>query len=379
MNGDGTEGARVTVAHVDTESGFSGGQVQVFLLLEGLRERGVRSVLCCPPGSRSEQEARARGLHVRTVPMRNDFHLSAVPRLASIFREVDADVVHLHTGRANALGGWAGRLAGRPAITTRRQDRKVRGHPLNRVLYGWLVQRAVAISPAIAVQLADGGVSPDKIAVIPSAVDPAALLPSRPRDETRAALGLGADEVALLVLAQLTRRKGVDVLLEALTLLPESPERRYRLLVAGEGPERAPLQASAAALGLADHVGFLGRREDASDLLAAADVFVMPSRAEGLGIAALEAMACGCPVLATDVGGLGEAVVADRTGLLVPPDDAAALAAALQRLIQDQRLRARLGEQGPHRVAEGFLAGQMVDAYVRIYDEVLGAAAARGG
>jgi glycosyltransferase involved in cell wall biosynthesis len=97
----------------------------------------------------------------------------------------------------------------------------------------------------------------------------------------------------------------------------------------------------------------------------------MPSRAEGLGVAALEAMAAGRAVVASRVGGLGEAVVHERTGLLVPPDDAPALAAALLALVEDADLRARYSAAGPGRVAEGFLAEQMVDAYEALYREVL--------
>src|SRR5262245_29286488 len=113
-------GSALTIAHVDSERGFSGGQVQVFLLMEGLRERGHRNLLCCRPGSLQEQRARQLGLETAAVSMRNDAQLTAVPRLAAAFRRHGVDLVHLHTGRANWLGGLAARWAGRPAVSTRR-------------------------------------------------------------------------------------------------------------------------------------------------------------------------------------------------------------------------------------------------------------------
>jgi glycosyltransferase involved in cell wall biosynthesis len=165
-------------------------------------------------------------------------------------------------------------------------------------------------------------------------------------------------------------RKGIDVLVEACAHAP----RATVLVVAGDGPEHARLEVRARELGI--RALFLGPREDKAELLAACDVFALASRAEGLGVAALEAMACGRAVVATRVGGLMEAVVDGRTGLLVPPDEAGALAAALVRLHADPELRARLGAEGPRRLAEGFAAEQMVAAYERLYREVLAEAAA---
>jgi glycosyltransferase involved in cell wall biosynthesis len=118
-------------------------------------------------------------------------------------------------------------------------------------------------------------------------------------------------------------------------------------------------------------VRFLGRREDPGDLLAACDALVLPARREGLGVSALEAMAASRPVIASRVGGLAEAVVHERTGLLVEPGDVDALAEAIERLAADRGLALRLGAAGPARVAEGFLPEQMVSAYEKVYADVL--------
>ena len=143
------------------------------------------------------------------------------------------------------------------------------------------------------------------------------------------------------------------------------------MLIAGEGEERAALEERARQLGLA-RARFLGLRDDKAELLAACDALVLPSRKEGLGVAALEAMACGRPVLASRVGGLAETVVDGETGLLVAPEDPEALAEAITRLQGDVALRERLGAAGPARVAEGHLPEQMTASYERLYLEVLG-------
>jgi glycosyltransferase involved in cell wall biosynthesis len=238
-----------------------------------------------------------------------------------------------------------------------------------RWIYRTLVQHAAAISPAVAQRLADAGVGA-RVTVVRSAVDPLALTPIDSREATRAKLGAAADRPVLLVSAALVRRKGVDVLLQALAVLGERGIRPL-LWIAGDGAERHALEVQAVEAGLAAQVRFLGRRSDVADLLAACDVFVLPSRREGLGVAALEAMAAGRPVVASAVGGLQDVVVDGRTGLLVRPEDAAALAEAIARLMQDEELRRRLGSAGPQRVREGFLAEQMVSSYVELYEKVL--------
>lgn len=354
------------IVHIDTETDYSGGEAQVFLLLEGLRARGHQVTLICPPQSASAQEAARRAVELRTVRMRNDADLIAVLRLARELRALRTDLVHLHTGRANWLGGLAAWWVGVSAVSTRRMDRRVRPGLRTRLLYRSLLRRTAAISPAVRDRLIAGGVPPQRVEVIADAVDTRRLQPVHRGEEVRARLGAGVEHCVVLAVAALVRRKGLDVLLEAIGGLGAA---RMRVLVwiVGRGEERAALEQQARQLGVAAQVSFLGWRDDIADLLHAADIVVMPSRQEGMGVAALEAMAVGRAVIASDVGGLRHAVVHERTGLLVPPADAPALAAALARLLRDPELRQRLGAQGPQRITEGFLPDQMVSAYEKLY------------
>jgi len=355
----------LTIVHVDAETSFSGGEVQVFLLMEGLRARGHRNVLVCPGGSAAAREAVARGIEVRAVSMRGDLDLAAVLGLKREFLNANADIAHLHTGRATWLGSVAAGLTGTPAISTRRMDRRVKRGWRTRRIYSHLAHVA-AISPAVKQRLIDGGVPAEKISVIWSSVDPAGLQVNVPREETRRALGFEDETPVALTLCSLVERKGIDVLLQALALQPD-----IVLWIGGDGPERSALEALAGELKLESRVRFLGRRADKADLLAACDLFVLPSRAEGLGVAALEAMALARPVVASAVGGLGEVVVDGETGLLVPPEDPQALSHALHELGGDSALRAQLGEAGAARAREHFLAERMVHDYEKLYREVL--------
>src|SRR5688572_20467877 len=193
----------LSIAHVDAERGFAGGEEQVFLLVQGLRARGHRNVLLAPPGSAAAREAARLGLETSAVPMRSDLDLPAVPRLQRALRAAGVDLVHLHTARATWLGGLAARREGLVALTTRRQDRPLARSWRTRLVYGRLVQRAVAISPAVAAHLAAGGVERARLVTIPSAVDPARLASTRPRATVRAELGLHPQDFVVLTLAAL--------------------------------------------------------------------------------------------------------------------------------------------------------------------------------
>ena len=361
----------LTIAQLDAESDFSGGEVQVFLLLEGLRRRGHRGVLVCPPGSRAEAEARDRGLPTVSLRMRNHLALGTVGRIRRVLDEIGADVVHTNTGRDAWLGGFAAWRAGRVAITTRRMDRRVKRGLRTRLTYERFARRVVAISPGVRTCLEAAGVPSDRIVLIPEAFDPERIAPRRGREATRAALGAKVGDVVLLSLGALVRRKGYDVLLEAVAALPPELGRRAVVAIAGEGKERARLERRAAGCGSGTRIRFLGDRADVGDLLAAADLFAMPSRAEGLGVAALEAMGAGRPVVASRVGGLAFSVEDGTSGLLVPPDDPRRLAEALARAIGDPKLRTHLARGAEARARERFGPERMVDAYVSLYREVL--------
>lgn len=181
-----------------------------------------------------------------------------------------------------------------------------------------------------------------------------------PREEN------GGRPAVALAVGRLVRRKGFHDLIAAAALLPDVQVR-----VAGDGAERAALEAQAAELGLSERVQFLGQRDDVPELLRACDVFVLPSQFEGHPLAALEAMAAGRAVVATDSGGTREAVLHGETGLLVPPGDAVALADAVRDLVADRARARRMGEAGRARVRQEFGASLMAERVTQLYDRLL--------
>jgi glycosyltransferase involved in cell wall biosynthesis len=168
--------------------------------------------------------------------------------------------------------------------------------------------------------------------------------------------------------------KDQEGLVFAFKMLCESSplgRERLRLVIAGEGPQRAGLEAQIAHLGLENQVCLLGNRTDVPRLLPEFDVFVLSSIAEGMPGVLLEAMAAGLPVVATDVGGVSEVVLHGQTGLLIPARDIRALANALSSYVSDGALRQQHGQAGRHRVEAGFSLDDMLSAYTAVYDELL--------
>jgi len=168
-------------------------------------------------------------------------------------------------------------------------------------------------------------------------------------------------------IARLEEQKGVDVLIRALAGVEDAT-----LLVVGDGSERGRLQELARELGVSDRVEWQGWADEPRNYLAALDVFVLPSRNEGFPLVVLEALLAGAAVVATDVGSVAEAVRDGETGVLVPPEDPAALAAAIEALLGDPERAGRLGAQGRQLVLENFTADHMARAFESLYAELTG-------
>jgi len=228
------------------------------------------------------------------------------------------------------------------------------------------VDRVIAVSERQAAPLARLGYRRERIVAVPNGVF-AADEPGAGRAATRAALGLDAREFAVLCLANLRPEKGTDAFVAAVARARAGGAAGLRGLIAGDGPERSRLERLVART---EGVELLGPRGDAPDLIAACDALVLLSEAEALPMSILEAMALGRPVVASDVGGNGEAVADGETGLLVGPGDGAGAAAALARLAADPARAREMGERGRARQRRRFGGEEMVDGYWRVLEQV---------
>jgi glycosyltransferase involved in cell wall biosynthesis len=259
-----------------------------------------------------------------------------------------ADLIHLHSPRAFFLGRLAALSCPRPSVLTVHVEPDAPGGLRSR-LYGGIERLLGRRFPDRVIYVSARALRETRAPWTARArvVENAAPPPSpATRAEARAALGCREDQAIVVSVARLARQKDLGTLVEAAELVG-----RGEFWIVGEGPERAALEGRVAALGLPGRVRFLGARSDVPRLLRAADVFVLSSLYEGMSVALLEAMAAGLPAVATDVGESGRLLGETGAGLLVPPRDKAALAAAIRTLLEAPERARGMGRKGEARAA----------------------------
>jgi glycosyltransferase involved in cell wall biosynthesis len=364
-----------TVAHFTGSNEFSGAEQILLRILTGLDRRLWRPVLLHhgDPGLAPLLDAaREAGVELRTVP--RVAKRSDLPRLPELVRAIRAErpaVFHAHQTwpLSCKFSILAAALARVPAVIATvhlfPELRMSRSRSLQHRVVTACVDRFIAVSNEVREQLRLHFTIPErKVRVIPNGIPIARYAPAE--DAPRPALPPGAEGPVVLTAARLGRHKGHGYLIEAARRVP-----RAAFLFVGEGPERTALEAQARAAGVAERIHFLGYRDDVPDLLAACDLFVLPSLYEGLPLSIMEAMAAGKPVVATAIGGTDEAVVHGETGLLVPARDPGALAEAIAACLSDRDLSRRFGAAGSERARREFSAEKMVQRITGLYDDVL--------
>ena len=319
--------------------------------------------MLCHPDGPLWNKARARGCETLPIRMRNEFDLRPVHSFRRLVRRENYDVVHFHTKRAHALAFWLGRRSRVKTVVTRRMDYPMKRSWYNRYLYNRKTDGVVAISQRIAEILVAGGVQEDKVRVIYSGVDP---------DSFGSFSFPGWDGRTLTVgtVAVLAKRKGHRFLLEAAALIKQRGFKlRYQF--AGDGPEKKELEKLVAQLGLEEEVSFPGFLPDVAAFLANVDIFVLPSLYEGLGVAVLEAMAAGKPIVSSRVGGIPELIRHRESGLLVAAGSAESLADAISLLLSQESLAESMGRRAWQKVREEFTVEQMGKNNETFYYELL--------
>jgi glycosyltransferase involved in cell wall biosynthesis len=302
--------------------------------------------------------------------------LLAVRDLRRRIRALRPDIVHTHSSKAGFVGRVAARLAGVPRIFYTPHGHVFHsyyGPPITRVFIvlerfaARFTERIVVLTDAEAEQhLAVGVGKRDQFVRIPSGVDLAEVQALAANGaQVRRELGLSVATPVIGAVARLVPVKGLRYLVAAMPeILRRCPDAH--LVLAGDGDQRAALEALARDLAVSDRVHLLGFRRDAAAVTAALDVFVLPSLNEGLGRVLVTAMALGVPVVATRVGGVPEVVEDGRQGLLVPPADPQALAQAVTTLLRDREYAASLGMGGRMR-APLFSSDVMVKLHAELY------------
>lgn len=356
--------------------GPGGAESMVFRLSEQLRDDGHTVLPVTAQGGIGwlGEQCRRAGLTPEFVRIGHRWIDTVFLRdLLGVIRRHSIQVVHSHEFEMAVYGTLAARIARIPHIFTMHGGLTVWKAWQRRVALRWAIRnsnRAVVVSGATREQFArELSVRESSLLVIPNGVPVVAGDPAGPREE----FGIDPSEVVVLAVGNLERNKGHRELLAALSSLDSSATVRWRLIIAGGrgGPERDFLVEYARANGMDGRVHIALGRSDIPDLQALADIFVMPSLWEGMPMATLEAMVAGKAIIASDTGGIPEALTHEREGLLVPPGDVGALTRALQCLLHDAGRRRNLGGAARERALANFTVQAMTDRYQTLYREAL--------
>jgi glycosyltransferase involved in cell wall biosynthesis len=359
-------------------------RTHVLQLANGLQSFGFESELACPGDSDLVHDALEAGLLVHPVPivgpLRPWHDLVAIVSLAEVIRERRPALIHAHGSKASLIARVA-------TMLSRRTLTIVTVH--NQVLYGgvsrttrrvyvtlerWLAHRTsriIAVSDAVRRELLDDyGLPAEKVTTVHNGLDLAPFLAPGDRRTARERYGIPADALAFGLAARFAPQKALDVLVDAAAPVLEADPRAW-LIVAGDGPLLEAVRTRARATAVRERMLFPGFETDVPGLLAALDLYVSPSIAEGLGLGTVEAMAAGLPVVGTKVGGTPEVVDDGVTGVLMPPGKAAPLGAAIVRLLAHPAERKRMGEAGRRRAVAEFGEATMLERTAALYREVL--------
>jgi glycosyltransferase involved in cell wall biosynthesis len=352
MGADALALSPMKVLHVHRIGGIGGSERHLLTLLPALAERGVEVSFLGLDDTRRAPDPFYEALTVPNHRVAAPRDLD--PRLARAVRSAarEADLVHTHLVHADVYGAFAGH----PLVSTKHNDDPFRAGAFRFVerALARRTRRIITITNALArFQIERVGLPADKVEVIHYGLDaPPAAWGTNSPDEAR------PGERILLAVCRLEPQKGVDVAIRALTEIPNA-----RLVVLGEGPQRPELERLAAELDVS--VSLPGRAPDVAEWLRRADLLVHPVRWEGFGLALLEAMLASLPIVATSVSSIPEIVVDGETGLLVPPDDPNALAAAINRVLAEP---GAYGERGYARARSEFSVARMVDRTLAVYE-----------
>lgn len=373
--------ARIRIAYVIKSMVIGGSQTHLGQVLRLLDRTRFEPLLYCLTGEGVLLDTvRDYGVPMSAPAARSSFKGAAlIGRVAALTRALRAarvDIVHNYLLRANLVGSVSARLARVPVVLcSKRGCHERRGYELISAKIGnALADRVTVNADAVREFVHDNeGCPRDKMVVIPSGVDTDRFQPLA-AGSFKGRLGLPEDHTLIGVVTRMRVRKGVDEFIRAIGRVRETRPDAHGVIV-GEVSLDDSLQTLVRSLGLDQHLTLLGRRSDMPEVLSAFDIFVLSSHDEGMSNAILEAMAMEKPVVATDVGGTGEVVRHGQNGLLVPPKDPEALAAAISELLAQPERAREMGRLGRRIAVDGFSVHAMVHQMEQLY---LDLAARRG-
>jgi glycosyltransferase involved in cell wall biosynthesis len=364
------------ILHLISSGGMYGAENVVLALARDLQRMGHTARVGIfenyhQPQNDVADQFENRGLDVARIPCRGRIDRWAIQRIREIVRMDNIDLLHAHGYKGDIYGYFANKRLNVPLVATchlwTRQTAAIRFYEYIDALFLRRYDAVVSVSDAIAKEARDAGIAPEKITTVDNGIDLSPFVSANPglAEELRK-----GDRILVGTVGRLVEQKGMEYFLRAAhKVLQRFPNTLF--VIVGDGPDRAKLEQLSKGLGIDMSVVFTGSRRDMPSVYASLDIFVLASLEEGMPIAVLEALASGCPTIATEVGAVPKLIVPGQTGVLVRPADTESLAQAICSLLSEPDLRRHMAANGKEVVDTQFASHAMTRKYLQIYDRAL--------
>jgi glycosyltransferase involved in cell wall biosynthesis len=366
----------VNILHVISKLPVGGVENQLSMILRKYDKKKFCPFVCSL-SDKGEIGKEIEDYGIEVIPLhklKHRFDWTIVKDIYNLIKERDIEIVRTHQYHANLYGRLAALLAKVPCIVASVHnvytiDRKLHRRIINRFLARF-TDKVVAVSEIVKKDILKyDDLREDKVTVIYNGIDTDRLL-NKDGNVIRSEFNIPSDVPVTGTIGRLTFQKGQKYLIEAISIIKEKFPK-IMLLIVGDGPMKDELQNYAKALGLNEHVIFTGSRRDVPTLLAAMDIFVLPSLWEGLPNALLEAMAYGKSIIATDIPPVREAINSKKEGILVPARNSSAIASSIEFLLVNKTFAVIFGNNAQERAYSDFNITTTVDKYTNLYEDIL--------
>ncbi|MEW6416962.1 MAG: glycosyltransferase [Nitrospirota bacterium] len=356
------------ILHTEWSDGLGGQEQRILVEVIGLSGRGHHVAIVCREHAKIKDEAIKHGIDVYTLPLRKPYDIVSILNLFKFLKAKGFDIVNTHSGVDSWIGGIAAKLAKVPVLVRTRHL----NIPLKRSIFNfihYLPDMYITCGENMRDNLIKRGFPLNKVVSIPTGVDKT-FFEVKKNLEAKSSYGLDGTSIVIANVGILRRVKGHEITLRAVNLIIEAfPDAKF--MIVGDGPRRKELEGMVDDLGIRDHVIFTGFIGNISEIYSFTDVAVLSSWSEGLPQSLLQAMAAGIPVVATNVGGVPEVVINEKTGILVEPGNYEAFAKGIIRILNNPSLASRFAESARSLVSKRHSLMQMLDQIEDIYRDIL--------
>ena len=362
----------INILHTEWSKGWGGQEIRVVAESVAFRGRGYQVTIACQPDSLILPRAQEAGISVIPLVQKKGLRPAGVLKAMRIIRAHRFDLVHTHSSVDAWNFGLAARFLGVPVVRSRHLSTRISRGPLSYLLYMKLADQVITSGQAIKdVMIERNGMRPERIVSIPAGIDESRFLPSVDASGVRTEFGLRDGDFVVGIVAVLRSWKGHQYLIEAAAQLQRQGVP-VKLLIVGAGPQEGNLRRMIHDKDLDGVAIMTGYRQDVPSLMKAMQCLALPSTDnEATSQVLPQAMAMKVPVIATDVGGLAEVVIDHDTGLLVPPRDANALAAAIRWIHEHPQEARQMAERGYDHALANFTFDRMIERTEQVYLDVL--------